>query len=215
MLGRVSLCRNGFIARPSTISKSIWAIGAQQTRHSVVRNKHATYAQKNYFEYFSLPVEFDINTSALHTSFKDLQRTYHPDKFSQAPNAERTEAAKISSNINLSYDTLKDPAERAIYLLKLRGVDVETEGKHNLTPDLLMQVFDLRETLESSTDVTELTESRDQVVEKEKACLEVVSGAFKRDIQDDCLTAVAELLFWSKLKNEFADKIFKLENKAN
>jgi molecular chaperone HscB len=65
----------------------------------------------NYFVMLRVPEEYDINQSILHKNFKTIQQKYHPDK------SKDKDALAISSTINQAYATLKDPVQRAIYML--------------------------------------------------------------------------------------------------
>lgn len=102
--------------------------------------------KQNYFQIFQLDVSFQINLEQLSERFHELQLTVHPDKFVVASDQEKRLAAQWASQINAAFDTLKQPLSRAIYLLKLKGIDLEANP--NLSPAFLMGQVELRETLE-------------------------------------------------------------------
>ncbi|MFT7054148.1 MAG: molecular chaperone HscB, partial [Psychromonas sp.] len=77
----------------------------------------------NYFELFSLPVNFSIDQTRLSTTYRELQKQYHPDKFVMQNDNERLRAMQKSTEINDAYQTLKNSSLRAQYMLLLAGVD--------------------------------------------------------------------------------------------
>ena len=43
----------------------------------------------NYFELFGLPIGFQVDTAKLRQAYMELQRTSHPDKFTQSSSEEQ------------------------------------------------------------------------------------------------------------------------------
>ena len=54
----------------------------------------------------------------------------------------------MAAHLNEGVDTLKKPVKRAIYLLKLQGIDVDFEKNTAMSPMFLMDQMELREQLE-------------------------------------------------------------------
>ena len=104
--------------------------------------------ERNYFELFALPVSFDVDISSLSARYQDLQRSTHPDKFTNATDRERRLSMQQASIINEAYQTLKDPLKRAQYLLSLNNVDVNSESNTVMDTAFLMQQMELREALD-------------------------------------------------------------------
>ena len=53
----------------------------------------------------------------------------------------------MSSTINDAYRTLKNPIDRAAYLLKTLGIDADAPEHTSFAPEFLMQQMEWRETL--------------------------------------------------------------------
>ena len=81
----------------------------------------------DYFTLFGLPARYQLDTQALSLRFQDLQRQYHPDKFSSGSQAEQLAAVQQSATINQAWQTLRHPLMRAEYLLSLHGFDLASE----------------------------------------------------------------------------------------
>ena len=54
----------------------------------------------DYFEVFSLPRVLGIDLTALEKTFHGLSRKYHPDYFSTASPAEKTQAVRMTALLN-------------------------------------------------------------------------------------------------------------------
>ncbi len=78
-------------------------------------------------------------------AFFDKSKELHPDRFANAPAAERVAALSRSRALNDAYQVVKKPVARAEYLLARAGVTIG--GNEQLDPEFLMEIFELREQL--------------------------------------------------------------------
>ena len=102
----------------------------------------------DYFELFGIPRSLNISLDDLQRRFYELSRQLHPDRFVRKPEAERQRALDMSSALNDANRTLKDPIQRALYLLKLEGFEIGEQGSKDVPPELLEEVFELNMALE-------------------------------------------------------------------
>ena len=121
----------------------------------------------DYFEVFGLPRTLGIDLAALEKTFHQLSRRYHPDYFTTAPPAEKTQAVRMTALLNDAYRTLRNPVRRVEYLLSLYGF--KSDGS-KVPQSLLMEVFEINEQLEevkaSRASVEEADSLRAQIKEK-------------------------------------------------
>ncbi len=110
---------------------------------------------RNYFELFALPVSFEVDISSLSERYQDLQRSAHPDKFTNATDRDRRLSMQQASMINEAYQVLKDPLKRAQYLLNLNNVDTHSESNTVMDTAFLMQQMELREALDDIMDASD------------------------------------------------------------
>jgi len=99
----------------------------------------------DYFEVFGLPRLLGIDTAALEKTFHQLSRKYHPDYFTTASPAEKTQAVRMTALLNDAYRTLRHPVHRVEYLISLYGF--KPDGS-KVPQSLLMEVFEINEQLE-------------------------------------------------------------------
>ena len=105
----------------------------------------------NYFELFGIPVQLEVDTTALTRKFFELSRTYHPDYHISLDEASRQEMLEKSSLVNRAWKTFRDPGLTIKYVLQLKGL-LEEEEKYELPPDFLMEVLDINEQLMDADD---------------------------------------------------------------
>ncbi len=77
---------------------------------------------KNYFEIFSIPINFTINLDDLEKKYLNFQKQFHPDKSS-------LDDLSKSIEINEAYKILSDDFLRACYILKLNDIDILHDEK--------------------------------------------------------------------------------------
>lgn len=65
--------------------------------------------------------------------------------------AQQDTAAQISTYVNHAYGTLGDPVKRAFYILRREGIPDVSESEQSLEdPTLIMDIMELRESIESA-----------------------------------------------------------------
>lgn len=102
----------------------------------------------NYFQLFDIENSFDVDLQNLSSSYQALQKAVHPDKFAHASEQEQRIAVQKSAQINDAYQTLKNPLQRAEYLLVQRGIEMPNEQQSFSDTSFLMRQMELREMLE-------------------------------------------------------------------
>ena len=100
--------------------------------------------KQNYFEIFSLPVQFVIDLEDLEDAYLEMQQKYHPDYNLQINQ-------DYSALINQAYKILKDPLGRANYLAKiLFNISIDKEDGLKPSMKILTEMMELQESLEDS-----------------------------------------------------------------
>jgi molecular chaperone HscB len=104
----------------------------------------------DYFSFFGLSRKLTIDPDDLDERFRSLSRQFHPDYFYTASSQERLASLERSSYLNDAYRVLKQPLDRAEYLLKVEGLP--GVGQHQdaaeLPAGVLEEVFALNEELD-------------------------------------------------------------------
>lgn len=141
---------------------------------------------------------FIINARTLRSEFLQLQARAHPDRHS-GPDKARAEGT--SALINSAYRTLLDPLKRAQYLLQLRGIDVAEDERLKVEdPELLMEVLEVRETIEAAQDEGELGPLKEKNEENVRRSEGVLDQAFRRDDVQTAMDEAVKLRYWINIR---------------
>eukprot|EP00261_Vitis_vinifera_P036224 XP_019077467.1 PREDICTED: iron-sulfur cluster co-chaperone protein HscB, mitochondrial isoform X2 [Vitis vinifera] len=81
----------------------------------------------DYFQIFGLEKKYELEDNNLEGKYKDWQKKLHPDLVHSKSEEEKEYAAEQSARVIDAYQTLSKPLARAIYILKLEGVDFDEE----------------------------------------------------------------------------------------
>ena len=166
----------------------------------------SSFLQKNFFELFDLPLQFEVDTSLLRSRFRDLQKAVHPDKFAAESAQSQRLAVQYAAHANQGFQTLKDPVQRGLYLLSLFGYQVQTDSSTIQDTEFLMQQMMLRERLETA-EANELEELLNEV-EGELASLECqVAALFHAQDLKVCEVSIKKMQFYRRLLEEIEERI--------
>lgn len=99
----------------------------------------------DYFEFMGLPRQLALDDEELERRYYALSREYHPDFHTQSDDDARQESLEQSSILNQAFKTLKDPFDRARYLVNLEWPDLPDAEKKRIPPILLMEVMEMQE----------------------------------------------------------------------
>ena len=156
---------------------------------------------QNYFELFSLKLNFNIDLSELEFAYQQQVAEFHPDKFASGTDKEKSLALQNTSLINTAYNTLKSSLLRATYLLELEGINAFDEKDTQMNVDFLMSQVELRESLEvieSDKDEMKLDDFIENISAKIKMNIDNISAAFNSD-HAQIKNLVRELKFYEQL----------------
>jgi molecular chaperone HscB len=113
----------------------------------------------------------------------------------------KSRAEATSARINEAYKTLQNPLLRAQYLLSLRGIDVAQDETAKVEdPELLMEVLDTRELIESAKEEEELEEIRAVNEERIMSSEAVLERAFKEDDTARAKEEAVRLRYWVNIR---------------
>lgn len=169
---------------------------------------------QDYFSLFNIPEQFALERTVLESSYRNVQAQVHPDRFANRSEAERRVAMQWATHANEAYRALKNPIERARYLLKRRGVEIDAERNTAMSPAFLMQQMAWREAVEEAGGKLEpLSRLAQDLQRDEGVMLEDLQRSL--DVSGD-LAAGAELvrrlMFMEKLRSEIDDALAQLES---
>ena len=107
---------------------------------------------KNHFELFGVPISYRLDTALVAERYRALQHALHPDRYAAAGDSEKRLSMQASTRINEAFQVLKDPLERARYLLSLHTGEFGGENETTGDKAFLMEQMELREALADAKD---------------------------------------------------------------
>lgn len=164
---------------------------------------------QDHYALFGLPASFALDPARLEGRYRELQGQVHPDRFAAATDAERRVAMQWATRANEAYRTLRDPVDRARYLLGLKGFDTGEETNTAMPADFLMQQMEWREAVaesRSARDAARLRELRGEIEVAREEMLHQLERAIDRDSNYDAgCSLVRKLRFLEKLEDEIEE----------
>lgn len=103
--------------------------------------------EADYFTCLGFPRRLTIDPQKLEAKFYELSRAFHPDFYQNKSETEQAISLSNAATLNTAYRTLRDPIQRAEYLLAIEAGAVKAI---RTTPpaDLFEEILELQETLE-------------------------------------------------------------------
>jgi len=118
-------------------------------RNLVLRLVHV---DRDFFSFFGIEPQLALDPVSLQTRFYELSRRWHPDKFAGQAPAERELALQNTALLNDAFRTLKNPVQRAEYVLSRHGLALDDAASKKVPPELLEEVFEMNMALDELKD---------------------------------------------------------------
>ena len=103
--------------------------------------------EADYFTCLGFPRRLRIDPQELEAKFYELSRAFHPDFYQNKSETEQAISLSNAATLNTAYRTLRDPIQRAEYLVDLEAGSVK-EIRTSPPADLFEEILELQETLE-------------------------------------------------------------------
>ncbi|KAK3139749.1 hypothetical protein QOZ80_5AG0389480 [Eleusine coracana subsp. coracana] len=160
----------------------------------------------DYFRIFGLERKYDITENSLEGKYKEWQKKLHPDLVHTKSEKERGFAAEQSALVIDAYRTLSRPLSRALYLLKLEGIQVDEEKTIN-DPELLMEMMEIREAVSDTTDSKTLEKIQSQIKRKLKNWSDSFLEAFDKRDFNHAVKATQRMRYYERAVEETVKKL--------
>ena len=171
-----------------------------------VIQKYNTINDINIYNLFSISkLQYNINIKEIEINYKNIQKLLHPDKFMNNSIIERDISANLSAIVNQAYQIIMNPYNRAEYIYNLKfhiynyNNNSSSCGNHNTINNngdvnddsniiiidennkFMNLVFELRDTIDSSSDQYELN----NIFQQLKQDFSIVEDQFNTSILDN------------------------------
>ena len=126
-------------------------------------------ASDDYFRFFGLNQQFNIDLPALDQAYLAIQKEVHPDRHARGSETEQRLAMQMATLANTAFQTLKNPIQRGLYICQLHGVDAKLETNTAMPAAFLMKQMEWRENLDEQAKDLPTLEAMMQEVEQSKS----------------------------------------------
>lgn len=164
----------------------------------------------NYFEFYNIPMSFNVDAAALKKTFYNYSKKYHPDFFTMESEEEQTKILELSTLNTQAYKTLSDTERRMKYILELTGTMGE-EGQNKLPQDFLSDMMDINESImelefDANSEAIERVKNDVQDIDNQLiAAIRPILEGYKHGASDPSVLADVKIFF---LKKRYLFRIF-------
>lgn len=157
-----------------------------------------------YFTLFQLPAAFELDNGQLEARYRLLAAQFHPDKAAGKSAFEQKQAVMMAATVNEAYRVLKNPIDRAAYLLReTRGIDADAPEHTAFAPEFLMQQMEWREALDDARgNEPALNALHNEIAQAQTELNAQLAAAFAADEAEAAAQLVRQGRFLNKLQQE-------------
>ncbi len=166
-------------------------------------------ASDDYFRFFGLEQQFNIDLSALDQAYLAIQKEVHPDRHARGSDTEQRLAMQMATLANTALQTLKNPIQRGLYLCQLHGVGPRLETNTAMPAAFLMKQMEWRESLEDQDEDLGALEALAKEVDQSKrdTLAEITQAIDAAKNYERAAELLRGLLFIDKFALELDDAI--------
>ncbi|MGV0980961.1 MAG: Fe-S protein assembly co-chaperone HscB [Polynucleobacter sp.] len=166
-------------------------------------------ASDDYFRFFGLEQQFNLDLSALDQAYLAIQKEVHPDRHARGSDTEQRLAMQMATLANTAFQTLKNPIQRGLYLCQLHGVDARLETNTAMPAAFLMKQMEWRESLEDQDEDLGALEALAEEVDQSKrdTLVEIAQAIDSAKNYERAAELLRGLLFIDKFALELDDAI--------
>ncbi|XP_071908548.1 iron-sulfur cluster co-chaperone protein HscB homolog [Coffea arabica] len=160
----------------------------------------------DYFQILGVEKKYDVKVENLEGKYKDWQKKLHPDLVHTKSKKERDFAAEQSARVTDAYRTLSDTLSRAVYLLKLEGLEVDEEGRIS-DPELLAEIMEIREAVEEAAETQALNHIQAQIWKKLEHWSKSFADAFQSRKYEEAISSIQRMTYYKRANEEIIKKL--------
>ncbi|XP_073322038.1 iron-sulfur cluster co-chaperone protein HscB [Pagrus major] len=161
----------------------------------------------SFFKIMDCDHTFTLDTQKLQKRYLQLQRSLHPDNFSQKSAKEQEYSEIQSALVNKAYKTLLKPLSRGLYMLELEGMPVEEGTDSSADSEFLMELMEINEAL----DEAQTPEAANRIGQDTKGKLadltkEIDAALLKGDLQT-AKALLAQMKYYANIEEKVKEKL--------
>ncbi|XP_017307902.1 iron-sulfur cluster co-chaperone protein HscB [Ictalurus punctatus] len=160
-----------------------------------------------YFEILNCDQTLALDTRKLQGKYIELQRCLHPDNFGQKSQTEQKYSEEQSALVNKAYRTLQKPLTRSVYLLQLRGVELEEGTDSTADPSLLLKIMEVNEKLAETQSLDEVNAVDREVQVTLKNLTEQMNASLNKGDLQTAREILTRMKYFANLEEKVKEKL--------
>lgn len=161
--------------------------------------------KKNPFDLLEIEQKYLIDLEELTQKYINKQREFHPDMHVTKSPAEKLRASSMAVALNHAFETLKDPFQRGIALLLIRGVEIDLhKNEHDF--EILSQTMADQEKLNQISTLKDLKKFSAECDLRFNTLQHNLDQAFKKNDNDLARQYLNSLKYLLKSKSDLDRK---------
>ncbi|KAJ7993711.1 hypothetical protein DPEC_G00257510 [Dallia pectoralis] len=160
----------------------------------------------SYFQIMDCDQTFALDTQRLQKRYLELQRTLHPDNYSQKTVKEQVFSEYQSALVNKAYRTLLKPLSRGLYMLELQGVLLEEGSDPGADPTFLMELMEINEALDGARSQKETDKIGAATKEKLKDLTERIEASLRKGELQAAKALLVQMKYFANIEERVKEK---------
>ncbi|XP_023272883.1 iron-sulfur cluster co-chaperone protein HscB, mitochondrial [Seriola lalandi dorsalis] len=161
----------------------------------------------SYFKIMDCDCTFALDTKKLQKRYLQLQRSLHPDNFSQKSMKEQEYSESQSSLVNKAYKTLHKPLSRGLYMLELEGMSIEEGTDSGADAEFLMELMEINEALDEAQTPEETNKIAQDTKGKLADLTERTDAALRKGDFQTAKALLAQMKYHANIEEKVKEKL--------
>lgn len=164
-------------------------------------------AGTSYFQIMDCDHTFTLDPQRLQKRYLQLQRSLHPDNFSQKSAREQEYSESQSALVNKAYKTLLKPLSRGLYMLELQGMRIEEGTDSEAGSEFLMELMEINEALDEAQTPEEAGKIGQDMKEKlAELTVDIDAALLKGELQA-AKALLAQMKYFANIDEKVKEKL--------
>ncbi|KAJ8379416.1 hypothetical protein SKAU_G00001940 [Synaphobranchus kaupii] len=160
-----------------------------------------------YFDIMDCDEAFALDTQKLQRRYLHLQRSLHPDNFSQKTQKEQEYSETQSALVNNAYRTLLKPLSRGLYMLELGGIPVKEETGIGGDQQFLLEIMEINERLDETQSKEEADNIGVSMEGRLQDITEKINASFCKGDLQSARVLIVKMKYFANIQEKVKEKL--------
>ncbi|XP_028312699.1 iron-sulfur cluster co-chaperone protein HscB isoform X1 [Gouania willdenowi] len=160
-----------------------------------------------FFKIMDCDHSFTVDVQKLQRRYLQLQRSLHPDNFSQKSAREQEYSESQSALVNKAYTTLLKPLSRGLYMLELEGMGIDEGTESGADSDFLMELMEINEALHEAQTPDEASKIGHDMKARLVELTEQIDTALQKGELQAAKALLAQMKYYTNIEEKVKEKL--------